>query len=232
MIPKIIHQIYEDMSGPPKKLKEMSKSWIKHHPDWEYQFWNKNDIENFILDKYPYFTDIYNKFPYNVQRWDTIRYLILYEVGGLYVDFDYECKKNIEPLLTNECIMGLEPQSHANIHKMSYIVGNAFMATIPNHPYFKEIINNIFIYPKRYKKTYPKWKYILETTGPFLTTNVYNNTIYKKNIELLSPDLISPLSIEDINMISNRRYRYHIQKKTKKAFAIHYFSGSWHCQLN
>ena len=40
---------------------------------------------------YPELIPVYESFPYAVQRWDAIRYLILYTFGGLYVDLDYEC---------------------------------------------------------------------------------------------------------------------------------------------
>ena len=43
------------------------------------------------------------KFPYDVMRWDVIRYMILYKIGGLYVDFDYECSlKKQGAILSNE----------------------------------------------------------------------------------------------------------------------------------
>ena len=41
-IPQIIHQIYEDLAGPPPSLVEISQSWKELNPDWEYRFWNKN----------------------------------------------------------------------------------------------------------------------------------------------------------------------------------------------
>lgn len=137
-IPQIIHQIYEDLAGPPPSLVEISQSWKELNPDWEYRFWNKNDIETFLKTYYPEFIPAYNAFPHNVQRWDAIRYLILYKFGGLYVDMDYECTENITPILCNtECAMGLEPEAHAFRIHVPYIVGNAFMATVPEHPYFK-----------------------------------------------------------------------------------------------
>lgn len=54
-IPQIIHQIYEDLAGPPPSLVEISQSWKELNPDWEYRFWNKNDIETFLKTYYPEF---------------------------------------------------------------------------------------------------------------------------------------------------------------------------------
>ena len=52
-IPQIIHQIYEDLAGPPPSLVEISQSWKELNPDWKYRFWNKNDIETFLKTYYP-----------------------------------------------------------------------------------------------------------------------------------------------------------------------------------
>lgn len=94
-IPKIIHQIYENYSGPSVLLLQLGKTWKEHHPDWEYRFWNKESIDNFMKKYYPELIPIYNVFRYPVQRWDAIRYLILYQIGGLYVDLDYEYLEQI-----------------------------------------------------------------------------------------------------------------------------------------
>src|SRR5690554_707891 len=94
-IPRIIHQVYEDKAGPPIEFIKMSNSWKNNNPQWQYMFWGKNGIESLLKD-FPALINDYNKLPYNVQRWDVIRLLILYKHGGLYVDFDYECFRSIE----------------------------------------------------------------------------------------------------------------------------------------
>ena len=203
-IPQIIHQIYEDLAGPPPSLVEISQSWKELNPDWKYRFWNKNDIETFLKTYYPEFIPAYNAFSHNVQRWDAIRYLILYKFGGLYVDMDYECTENITPILCNtECAMGLEPEAHAVRIHVPYIVGNAFMATVPEHPYFKELIDAVF-YDNTKAGTYTdSVELILNTTGPFLTTRIYDNSKYQERITLIPAELIAPITHSDIRKIMN-----------------------------
>ena len=62
----IFHQIYEDLAGTPPSLVEISQSWKELNHDWEYRFWNKNDIETFLKTYYPEFIPAYNAFPHNV----------------------------------------------------------------------------------------------------------------------------------------------------------------------
>lgn len=88
--------------------------WKEHHPDWGYCFWNKEAIEKFMDGYFPELIPIYNEFRYLVQRRDAIRYLILYHIGGLYVDLDYECLEPIDSLFVNSvCCLGLEPTLNA-----------------------------------------------------------------------------------------------------------------------
>ena len=73
--------------------------------------------------------DVYNSYPYAVQRWDMIRYLILYEYGGIYADLDYECIDALDSLLENEfCCLASDPEEHARIFDKAHIVTNAFIA--------------------------------------------------------------------------------------------------------
>ncbi len=103
-IPKIIHQVWEGKTTPlPDFLCKLGKSWRDKNPDWEYVYWDKARMDSFVHEYYPFYMDIYNKFPYDVMRWDVIRYMILYKIGGLYVDFDYECSlKKQGAILSNE----------------------------------------------------------------------------------------------------------------------------------
>ena len=227
-IPHIIHQVYEDIKGPSESLLELTKTWKEFHPNWAYRFWQKESIEDFINANFPYFISVYRNYPFNVQRWDAIRYLLLYHYGGLYVDIDYECLANFDLLLQNaDCCMGLEPYHHALEHHRTLIVGNALMASTSAHRYFELIIEDMIknkntIFSEFYKLQ------ILESTGPFLTTRVYNLYPDKKQIRLLPDELIAPLSIQEICFLLNENRPEEIDNKIDKAYAIHYFMGSWH----
>jgi len=42
----------------------------KHHPDWQYEFWDNDRINSFIKECYSPYWNTYNNFQYNIQRWD------------------------------------------------------------------------------------------------------------------------------------------------------------------
>lgn len=93
MIPPIIHQIWEGKTEPimPNRLRILAESWKEKKPTWEYHLWSQTEMEQLVKNSFPDFEEIYFNFKYNVQRWDAIRYMILYKYGGFYADLDTEC---------------------------------------------------------------------------------------------------------------------------------------------
>jgi len=99
-IPRIIHQSWKDENIPFDVYK---KSWIDswqiYHPGWEKMFWT--DVQNAALvkDYYPDFYDFYTSLSPNIKKADFCRFLYMHKYGGVYVDLDFICLKNISPLL-------------------------------------------------------------------------------------------------------------------------------------
>jgi len=226
-IPQIIHQVYEDMNGPSQALLQISQSWKRFHPNWEYRFWNRESIDVFLKSDFPDFLPIYQNYPYDIQRWDAIRYLILYRYGGLYADMDYECLAPLDLLLRDSgCCLGLEHCQHADRLQKPFIVGNALMAAVQFHSFFEQIIENLI---KDKNKVFSdlRIQQILESTGPLLTTRIYCSHPDKAKIRLLPYELIAPLSMQEVRLLLIENHSTEIDEKIEKAYAIHYYMGSW-----
>lgn len=231
-IPRIIHQIYEDPDGPPANLLRIAESWKESHPEWEYRFWNRQMMHDFLETTCPEFSEYYFAYPFNVQRWDAIRYLILYHIGGLYVDFDYECIRPLDVLLCGStCCMGMEPTINSKIFNKSLIVGNALMASKPQHPYMAAIIEDM---KSNFHVDYGKndSMQIMETTGPFMVTRVYEQFKKKKEVTLLPADLVTPVTMKEVLMLRTGNEHPEVIKKIENAYAVHYFFGSWSPQTS
>lgn len=183
------------------------------------------------MDEYfPELIPIYNEFRYPVQRWDAISYLILYHIGGLYVDLDYECLEPIDSLLVySVCYLGLEPTLNAIKYDKPFIIGNALMVSIPKHPYFKLIIDDVFFSKNKYINE-DKGTEIVESTGPFMMSRVYDAYKDKENVILVPGDLVAPLTDSEVRLVIKGQETKEIENKVEKAYAIHYFFGSWWTQ--
>jgi len=225
-IPKTIHQIYDYPSEFPDILSDLPKSWKREHPTWEYYLWEHKKIQNFLSNNFSQFIPIYNSFHYNKQRWELLRYLILYHFGGLYVDMDYECLQPIDSLLENHlCCLGLEPAEHADRFGKQDLIGNAMLATVPHYPFFKQIIEKISLTVDNRQRV-GTWL-ISQTTGIEMLNKVYEEYESKKDITLLLTDLIAPLSAKEISLFLMGRETADMENKVENAFAIHYFLGQW-----
>ena len=107
---------------------------------------------------------------------------------------------------------------------------SALMASVPRHPYFDTIIKTI---KQGEKRRFPnKALQVMETTGPFMLTRMYENYPNKDEITLLPAELLSPLCIYEVQNLLRGKMNKVMEKKIERAFAIHYFGGSWHSQTS
>jgi mannosyltransferase OCH1-like enzyme len=66
------------------------KKCREFNPDWLYCHWTDEELASFIDSEYPDFRSTYDAYPYDIQRSDAVRYLLLYHYGGLYLDLDID----------------------------------------------------------------------------------------------------------------------------------------------
>ncbi|MDB5119779.1 MAG: glycoside transferase family 32 [Sphingobacteriales bacterium] len=229
MIPHIIHQTWID-STLPNHMSILSETWKAKHPGWQYVFWTDQMNRDFIKEYHSDFLRIYDGYPHNIQRVDAVRYFILYRMGGVFIDLDFECLCNIEPLLKDqECVFGLEPEEHCQRFKKQKIICNAFMACNPKNPFFKTICTHLKNNEDLRGSNIPEWLHVLESTGPFKLTKIFSNYDSKHAIKLLAADTIYPLSVQETRELLGEKgiMNEHMQDKIDNAYAVHYFLGSW-----
>ena len=71
------------------------------YPDYQYMLWNFNDIESLIRNHHPWILSTWQTYPYDMQRVDLVKYLVLYHYGGIYLDLDVSCVKNYDSYVQN-----------------------------------------------------------------------------------------------------------------------------------
>lgn len=232
-IPKIIHQVWSGIDGPlPDFFKNLAQTWKSSFPDWEYVMWDNKMMTDFVKNKYPEFEDTYNSFPYNVQRWDAIRYMILYEIGGMYVDFDYECLSNFEHIIRERsCCFAQEPSSHCKVFKrpINKVFNNALMLSTKRHPFMRKIVENVLSKDILEENWQNKEMCVLNTTGPWKLIDLYENLslIEKKDIYLIPAKYVTPFDVPQAIRLRSGEESEELEDCLKNAFAVHYFYGNW-----
>ena len=226
-IPKIIHQVWEGRTEPcmPTRLQILARTWREQNPDWEYHLWNGEEMDELVEKHFPEYLSLYRSFPYNVQRWDTIRYMILYVYGGVYTDLDTECFKPINPLV-EEITMGIgeEPPVKENFTFM----GNAFMVSEKACSGWLTILEDIQLNTSEKESSMMT---IMDSTGPFMVDRLFERLRNENKACCISYRLAAPVTKYDMRDYIFQGKRDLFQHKIKDAYCAHYFFGSWDTHL-
>lgn len=207
MIPKIIHYCWFGGKELPKEVQKCINSWKKFCPDYKIIRW---DESNYDVYKNPY-----TRYCFENKKWaflsDYARLDIVYSHGGIYLDTDVEIIKSWDPLLKNECFLGMEQPGCIN-------TGLGFGAKKGNN-YIKENKEYYEITP--FLKKNNKW---IKTTCVKITSKLLvnegltaeNKTQTIKNIVIYPTNFFCPkvIGTNKINITDN-------------TYSIHHYDASW-----
>lgn len=102
---RTIHYIWVGGKRKPLIVKRCIDGWKKRMPEWEIIEWNENNIDLNFCD---FCKEAYKRKKYAFVA-DVLRFYILSEYGGLYLDTDVKVLKNLEPLLQKcDALVGYE----------------------------------------------------------------------------------------------------------------------------
>jgi mannosyltransferase OCH1-like enzyme len=135
-IPKIIHQIW--LGSPiPESFIDLQQSWIEAHlgRGWSYKLWTDEDVTNMQLYNQEFYDATDN---YGVKS-DILRWEILYKYGGVYVDMDFECLRELDNFhYAYDFYTGIQP-----LDTLFVQLGAALVGSRPGHPILQHCIETI-----------------------------------------------------------------------------------------
>ncbi len=141
MIPNIIHQIWiQGYDNIPTDLKQQYDECQQVNNDFINMFWDEILIKKFLAENFePKFLAIYEKCKFAAQKADIARYAILYTYGGIYLDVDMVCRKNLKPFLEYNFFFTVPI-----FYKIQKCYLNGIIGSRPRHPILMVIFENIF----------------------------------------------------------------------------------------
>ncbi|XP_053407482.1 uncharacterized protein LOC128559536 [Mercenaria mercenaria] len=148
-IPHIMHFIFitglKGKHGIPSMYRDNVMSFLHFNPNWTYYFWSDVSARELIATRQPDLLSIYDNNPDVVYKANALRYVLLYEFGGVYTDLDIKCLRPLDrATMKYACILTPEPFEHSAIlYKMSYYFSNAVILCRPKHPFFKQVIESL-----------------------------------------------------------------------------------------
>jgi len=215
-IPKIIHQIWLG-SELPERYKKLAETWKNHHPDWEYRLWTDEDAKMFDLHN----RDLFEESTNYAEKSDILRYEILYQYGGLYVDTDFECFKNFDILNERfQFYCGCEP-----IAKV-IMLGNALIASVAGNPILKHCIeqmkSNVEQINNRWKRGKKKWLQICLKTGPHYFTKVFIEAV-----KMLSKQDYENVIVFPASYFYPKYFNVPTVQVFDESFGVHLWDSTW-----
>lgn len=82
-IPATLHHIHLGGSQLRPEWQKARAECLKHHPDWKHYLWDEAAATRLVHEEFPEIADLWESYPYLVQRVDALRYMVLYKYGGM-----------------------------------------------------------------------------------------------------------------------------------------------------
>ena len=186
-IPKIIHQTYARLDLP-EALRRNVADLKASNPAWEYRLYDDAAIEAFLLTHYePAVHALYQRIDprYGAARADLFRYLVIYKLGGVYIDIKSRFLRPIDDVLNGEEAFILSQWSNGAGQKyegfglkpeVAHIPGGEFqqwhVIAAPGHPFLHAVLVAIF----KGIQAYRPWRHgtgklgVIRLTGPMVYT--------------------------------------------------------------
>lgn len=203
-IPKIIHFIWIGNKKMPNIYINYIESWIKNHPEYTFCFWNDDNIPQLINQKYYDLADTY------AMKADILRYELLYFFGGIYIDCDFLCLKNIDEIIKDlSSFSGYESDKYIAIGIMGFIKYDIVLLNL-----IKKISFNL-----EENINYNLSKNIPELTGPIFFTDIWLKYKTDKHYSF-PPSYFYSYNFTD--KFNNKKY-----KVNDDNYAIHMWGFSW-----
>lgn len=190
-IPQVIHQTY--FLSPqdelfPEELRENVERLKALNPNWEYRFYNDDDIISYIKKHYPNLLVFYERIDpsYGAARADFFRYLLIYNEGGVYLDIKSNVSRPLKDIIQKDDKYLLShwpsylPARLRGVHSgITHPIGEYqqwHIVSVPGHPFLKNVINNVCWNIENYNPIFHDfgtWG-VLNLTGPI----AYTEAIY------------------------------------------------------
>ncbi|PCI75295.1 hypothetical protein COB21_05830 [Candidatus Aerophobetes bacterium] len=225
LVPKTVHFIWVGPNNFPETSIDNVVSWVNNNPNFKFKFWTDRlrplphpSMELELVSNFPF--QFFEKEFVSSTNWaeksDLLRYEILYQQGGIYVDHDVICLNSFEELThTYDLFCGMEPP-HQLVLNTSINLCNNLIGSAPAHPVLKETIERVSKRWKSIEKIFPG----KDTDSTIMriahrTFSPFDEAFQAKASQLGNNDIAFPA-----NFFNN-------MGKNPGKYAHHYYASTW-----
>jgi hypothetical protein len=225
LIPKIIHQVNIGNRILNDTELNWQNTWKTLNPEWDFILWDDLHVTRNLHITHP---DIYNRCENYSEKSDILRFEILYQFGGLYIDTDFECLKPIDNLMINRNIVLFQQQPKK--------VAGGFFAATKNNSFVRKLIDGLplreefhYFNRSRSEEIKEQWR---------LTEEWVDNSDFKYGPSYITDTLGIEVGIPDGSASTQKtvypylwtemhRRHENFRETHPEAYAVHHWNGSW-----
>lgn len=212
MIPKVIHYIWLGGNPLPEMVLKCIESWKKICPDYEIKRWDETNLD---IDCCKYCREAYDAKKYAFAS-DVLRFYVLKNEGGIYLDVDVELLKPLDDLLTCKCFMGYELYGKALTISPGLIMASEKNGKVVSEIYEKYLSDRFL---DRFGK--PNYETVCIKTVNYLKENyeidIDGQTVHKEDFSIYAPEYFCPINGE------TKQLEYY----TENTYSKHLYLASW-----
>ena len=183
MIPRQLHAFW---GGPPMPdhLARNLDAWRDMHPGWDLTLWTPDAVPELRHQRYYDHPERYSP-KSNVWQYRTniLRYELLHDLGGWWIDCDLEPRRPIDELRRHRLVAAWELQCRH--------INNALIGAEPGHPALKTIIDGIPASIKRQPRRRSTWQ-----TGGHYITPILRDRV---DVTILDQRLVYPYAWNELH---------------------------------
>jgi len=192
-------------------VQKCMESWKKFCPDYEIIRWDESNLN---IDINKYCRQAYDAKKYAFAS-DVLRYYVIKEHGGIYLDVDVELMKPLDDLLSHKAFMGFE------MGDFLYVNPGLIMGAEPNNKVITEVFNKYNFDSFIDENGEISYETVCEKTTNHLVDN-YNLQVENKvqdlgEIFIYSTEYFCPLNV------CSKKNLY----QTQNTYSKHLFLASW-----
>ena len=221
-IPKIFHHIWFDFGKgkePNAEYQNLTDRLLRMHPGWKHILWHEAKVIKLIEEQVPFFLYTFQSYDMNIKRHDSARLVILYAMGGVYLDHDFIPIKSIEPALGTCKFFVSTEENKKNV----FTAWNGIIGSVAKNPFLLFALKMMDLPEVR-------GQHVFFATGPRLidrALNAYMKAERPDGFKIYHPKFFNPFTwAEGSGRIKNYTLA-EIQSRVPDSIFIQFYQGSW-----
>lgn len=201
-IPPVLHFIWLGPKPFPPQSVENVRTWIAQNPGWKVKFWTDRDrdppcegMEKVLVKSFNFLK--LGKCFEESQNWgeksDLLRFEILYQQGGIYVDHDANCLRPFAGMIRGyDFFCGLETPHEAFVGR-NVTCGNGLLGARPRHPTVGKVLELIAerwqLLGEKFRGNdeYSRIEVVMQRTYIALTLAMAETIDRERNVDIVLP---------------------------------------------